>query len=80
MLRRGHRVCCCQQTIDNAEFLVHQINKRCGAIGRTRRVRHHWHALSILIKIHAFNEHRGVFARSGDYHLFGARLNVTLNA
>lgn len=67
-----------QQTIDNAELLVHDVDQRRRAISSARGVRNHCHGLLVTVEIHAPHEHRSVFARRADNHLLGAGRNVFL--
>lgn len=67
-----------QQTVDHAEFLVHDVDQRGCAVGRARRVRDHQQGLFVLAEVHASHEHRNVAARRADDHFFRARHDVFL--
>jgi len=78
VLRRGDRVRRGQQTIKDAEPLVHDVDQRRRAIRRTRSVRNYRHSLLITVEVHAPHEHRRVFARRADDHFLGTGRYVFL--
>lgn len=59
-----------QQTVFHSEPFIHHLDKRSGAVGRTRGVGYHRHCLFIRVKVYTSDEHRRVLAGGADDHFF----------
>lgn len=78
-LRGGQSVHSIQHTTCDSKFIMNNFYYWRSTVGRTWRTGYYIaRRLLIRIKIHAFDKHWKVSARTGDYHFFCTRIDVSL--